>query len=236
MEEKRKEELKDFQEKIGYQFKDTNLLNQALIHRSYVNENSQKALKDNERLEFLGDAVLGLVVSHLIMTSFPDWTEGELSKIRAAIVNEQRLAEISRKLDLGVYLILGRGEDLTNGRSKNSILADGYEALLAAIYLDRGLEEVFSTAKKHLASILSRINRDDFYQDYKSMLQEYSQETFKAIPKYVLVGESGPDHQKIFKVEVRISGTTWGAGSGRSKKEAEQKAAREVLAKFVRKE
>jgi ribonuclease III len=233
MEEKREKELKEFQKKIGYQFKDINLLNQSLIHRSYLNENSQIPWEDNERLEFLGDAVLGLVISHLVMGNFLDQTEGELSKIRAAIVNEQRLAQISRSLTLGDYLLLGRGEDLTDGRNKNSILADAYEALFAAIYLDGGLNEAFRIARSHLTSILSQVDKDGFYQDYKSALQEYSQDIFKTIPKYILVEEFGPDHQKHFRVEVRINGTTWGSGIGRNKKEAEQRTAKEVLAKLL---
>jgi len=234
MEEKREKELKEFQEKIGYFFKNIILLNQALIHRSYVNEVNKLSLEDNERLEFLGDAVLGLVVSHLIMMDFPDQDEGVLSKMRAAIVNERSLAEISRKIDLGTYLVLGRGENLTDGRNKSSILADAYEALFAAIYLDGGIDAVFRIASSHFAGIISLLNENSFYQDHKSVLQEYSQEMYKVAPKYVLIEESGPDHQKIFTVEARIDGTSSGLGKGRSKKEAEQRAAKEIFDKILR--
>jgi len=227
--------LKQLQKNIYYTFKDLSLLNQAFTHKSYVNENPDQEYSDNERLEFLGDAVLSVIISHSLMDHFPKHTEGELTKLRSAIVNEKRIADLSRKLNLGKYLLLGKGEDSTEGRNKNSILADTYEALIAAIYLDGGYKTVSRIVEQHFTDILSSTYQGSFYyKDYKSQLQEYTQSVFKAIPKYVLVKESGPDHNKSFEVNITLNNKVWGKGFGKSKKDATQKAAQEALEKLLK--
>lgn len=225
--------LKRLQKNISYTFKDLSLLNQAFTHKSYANENPDQECSDNERLEFLGDAVLDVIISHSLMDNFPKHTEGELTKLRSAIVNEKRIADLARKLNLGEFLLLGKGEDSTDGRNKNSILADTYEALIAAIYLDGGYKIAFRVVKQHFTDILSSVQQGSLhYRDYKSQLQEYTQSVFKAIPKYVLVKESGPDHDKSFEVNTILNNKVWGKGFGKSKKDATQKAAKEALKKL----
>jgi len=227
--------LKNLQKNIFYTFKDLSLLDQAFTHKSYLNENPDQGCSDNERLEFLGDAVLDMIISHYLMDNFPKYTEGELTKIRSSIVNQRRIAGLARKLNLGEFLLLGKGEDFTEGRNKNSILADTYEALIAAIYLDGGYETVFRVIKQHFSDIISSIHREGFhYRDYKSQLQEYTQSVFKAIPKYVLVKESGPDHNKSFEINVTLNNKILGKGFGKNKKAATQKAAQEALAKLLK--
>ncbi|KPJ58039.1 MAG: hypothetical protein AMJ42_04060 [Deltaproteobacteria bacterium DG_8] len=227
--------LKHLQKNISYTFKDLSLLNQAFTHKSYLNENPDQGYSDNERLEFLGDAVLDVIISHSLMDSFPKYTEGELTKLRSSIVNERRIADLARKLNLGEFLLLGKGEDFTEGRNKNSILADTYEALIAAIYLDGGYKSAFRVVKRHFTDILSSTHQGGlYYRDYKSQLQEYTQSVFKAIPKYVLVKESGPDHNKSFEVNITLNNKVWGKGFGKSKKAATQKAAQEALERLLK--
>jgi ribonuclease-3 len=232
MDKERKKTLKELQKKIGYRFKSLDLLNQSLRHKSFVHENVDAQGQDNERLEFLGDAVLDLVIGHLIMDRYPDYAEGSLSRLRASVVNETRLAKIARDLVLGEYLLLGKGEEMTRGREKSSILSSSLEALLAAIYLDGGYKKAFKTIARLFFRTLEVAEKESFYQDYKTKLQEISQDTFKAIPRYVLAKEYGPDHQKVFGVQVQIQGKVAGVGAGRSKKEAEQRAARRTLEKL----
>ena len=232
MDKERKKALRELQKKIGYRFKSLELLNQGLRHKSFVHENLEKHGQDNERLEFLGDAVLDLVVGHLIMDLYPDYPEGSLSRLRAAVVNEVRLARIARDLSLGEYLLLGKGEEMTRGREKNSILAASLEALLAAIYLDGGFKKAFKVISQLFSLPLEMAEKEGFYQDFKTKLQELSQETLKAIPRYVMAKEFGPDHDKIFGVKVLIQGKVAGVGAGKSKKEAEQKAAQRTLQKL----
>ncbi|MFH1626247.1 MAG: ribonuclease III [Pseudomonadota bacterium] len=221
--------LKELQRKISYKFKNLNLLKQALTHRSFANEDQSGLADDNERLELLGDAVLDLVITHLLMNRFPHYTEGDLSKARAAMVNERRLSSIARGLGLGDYLFLSKGEELTKGRDKDSILAAAFEALVGSIYLDRGFRKVYKVMVRHFSSILDTEKERGFYKDFKTQLQEHSQSCFKTTPRYILAGESGPDHDKTFHINILINGKLFGEGSGKSKKEAEQKAAKVAL-------
>lgn len=232
MDEERKRALKALQKKIHYRFKSLGLLDQGLRHKSFVHENPEISGQDNERLEFLGDAVLDLVVGHLIMERHPHYTEGSLSRLRAAVVNETHLAEIARELALGEYLLLGKGEEMTAGREKNSILASSLEALLAAVYLDGGYQKAFQVTSQLFSSRLETGENEGFYQDFKSQLQELSQEALRATPRYLLVKEFGPDHNKVFGVKVLIQEKVAGVGAGKSKKEAEQRAARRTLEKL----
>jgi len=229
MEKARVKKLKKLQNRISYKFKNLNLLNQALTHRSFANENQSKSFKDNERLELLGDSVLDVIITRLLMDRLPEYTEGDLSKARAAIVNEKSLSSIARNLELGDYILLSKGEEVTNGRDKDSILAASFEALVASIYLDRGFNKVFKVIARHFSPILDTEKKEDFYKDFKSQLQEYSQSFFKTTPRYVLTGESGPDHDKTFQINILINGKVFGKGLGKSKKEAEQKAAKGAL-------
>lgn len=233
MKKERRLKLKHLQEIVSYNFKKLSLLNQAFTHKSYVNENPDQGYRDNERFEFLGDAVLDVIISHLLMDALPNHTEGDLTKLRSSIVNEKMFADLSRKLNLGDFLLLGKGEDYTKGRNKNSILADTYEALIASIYLDRGFKSVFNVVKKHFSEILSAAVQGNLsHGDFKSKLQEYAQSVFKSTPQYVSVNESGPDHNKSFEVNVTLNNKLLGTGSGKSKKDAAQYAAKEALEKL----
>ncbi len=232
MDKERKKALQALQKKIGYRFKSLELLNQGLRHKSFVHENVDAQGQDNERLEFLGDAVLDLVIGHLIMDRYPDYREGSLSRLRASVVNETRLAKIARDLSLGEYLLLGKGEEMTRGREKSSILSSSLEALLAAIYLDGGYKKAFKAIAQLFSLTLEVAEKESFYQDYKTKLQELSQDTLKSTPRYVLAKEYGPDHGKVFGVQVQIQGKVAGVGAGRTKKEAEQRAARRTLEKL----
>jgi len=232
MNQERKKALKALQKKVHYRFKSLDLLDQGLRHKSFVHENFEGDGQDNERLEFMGDAILDLVISHLIMDRHPEYAEGSLSRLRAAVVNEARLARIARDLALGDYLLLGKGEEMTGGRGKNSILAASLEALLAAVYLDGGYKKAFGVISQLFSSHLEVAEKEGFYQDFKTRLQELSQETLKATPRYLHVKEFGPDHDKIFGVKVLIQEKVVGAGAGKSKKEAEQRAAKRTLRKL----
>lgn len=213
---------------LGHEFSHPHLVEEAFRHSSFVNEQSQPDLRDNERLEFLGDAVINLVVGHLLMDCFEDIREGELSRMRANLVNESRLAAIARTLNLGALIQLGKGEEQTNGREKNSILANTLEAVAAAVYLDGGFAAAFSFLEIHFAPLLQTIHRPSANRDYKSRLQELVQEHLEAVPNYRVVAESGPDHDKTFEVEVTLADNRI-EGSGKSKKLAEQDAARRAL-------
>ena len=233
MEKDRTLKLKLLQKNIHYKFKNISLLNQAFTHKSYVNENPDQGYRDNERFEFLGDAVLDVIISHLLMDALPNHTEGDLTKLRSSIVNEKMFADLARKLNLGDFLLLGKGEDSTEGRNKNSILADTYEALIASIYLDRGFNSVFKVVIKHCTEILSAAVQGNLsHEDFKSKLQEYAQSVLKSTPQYISVNESGPDHSKSFEVNVTLSKKLWGTGFGKSKKDAAQNAAKEALEKL----
>ncbi len=224
--------FKAFEKKLGYGFKSRKHLKRALVHKSYANEQRMPTTEHNERYEYLGDAVLELSVSHLLMELFPTQPEGELSKLRAAVVNEARLAQIARRLDLGSYLYLGRGEEMTGGRDKPSLLSDAYEAVLGAIYLDRGFKKVLGIVRAHYRDILDQAGGHEFVRDFKTRLQEIAQGRFRAMPRYRLIKETGPDHRKTFEVHLFINEDLMGVGRGRSKKAAEQEAAKQALEKL----
>ena len=225
---KRMEVLSELEKRLSYSFRDITFLETALTHRSYVNENPQLAIADNERYEFLGDSVLGLCVSDLLIKKYADLAEGALSKIRAVIVNEKPLAELSHKLDIGTCLLLGKGEEISGGRSKDSLLANAFEAVIAAIYLDSGFTRTKSILKKLMGSLLNDDSLNYQYFDYKTALQEFCQKTYKTAPVYRIVDSCGPDHAKTFDVEVTIADKVIQAGSGKSKKEAEKQAAQKA--------
>lgn len=228
----REKKLNQLEEVLALDFKNKKLLQKALTHRSFPNENKELKIEDNERLEFLGDSVLGLTVSNYIFHRFPDYPEGELAKIRSVIVSAPVLAEKARKLEIGKYLLLGRGEEMTGGRDRDSILADSMEALFAAIYLDRGLEPASEFIINLLQKDIEAVESGDEIRDYKTVLQEYLQQDGQKGPDYSVREEIGPDHNKSFLIEVNFKGQLLGTGTGSSKKEAEQKAARSALEKL----
>ena len=215
---------------LGYSFNNQELIFQAFRHPSYVYEKDDLGISDNQRLEFLGDAVINLAISHLLMESFPDMKEGDLSKYRASLVSESGLYHIAHELKLGDYLLLGKGEEQTNGRKKPSIITDAFEALIGAIYLDGGFPEALRIIEKLFSQSLNKINLGKSINDFKTELQEYSQDTFQSPPEYRIEKETGPDHNKTFYVSVYLKENLTGKGKGKSKKEAEQKAAKEALA------
>jgi ribonuclease III len=210
---------------LGVGFADPGLLEAALTHRSYAFEHELDI--NNERLEFLGDAVLGLVVTDMAYRTFPDLAEGELAKLRASIVNMSALADVARQLGLGQAVRLGHGEEMSGGRDKASILADALEALLGAVYLDRGLDVARSLIERLFRPRMNAYVRGEGERDYKTILQELASQDLRALPEY-RIEESGPDHQKEFSATVYLAGKPWGGGVGRSKKEAEQQAAHEA--------
>lgn len=217
---------------LGYSFRQPRLLEEALTHKSHVNEARDKGRKDNERLEFLGDAVLSIIISEHLAASSPGSTEGTLSKHKAQLVSEASLAKAARRLDLGNLLRLGRGEELTQGREKASLLANALEALIAAIYLDGGLEAARTFTLRVLSQELQELQGAEGpagVQDYKTQFQEWCQKRLETLPQYCTVGESGPDHQKTFEVQLTLQGDVVGVGVGRTKKEAEQMAAKQAL-------
>lgn len=220
----------ELQAKVGYSFKDMNLLLLAMTHSSYANENHNKKDFFNERIEFLGDAVLELVSSEFLYNTMQGKTEGEMSKARAAAVCEPALAFCARQFELEKYIRLGKGEEMTGGRNRDSIISDALESLIGAIYLDGGFDE----AKRFIMTfVLNDLEHKHLYVDSKSALQEYSQGNMGAEPEYTLVGESGPDHMRTFTMQVSINGTVYGTGSGRNKKNAQQAAALEALKKLL---
>ena len=227
-----KKRLKKFEKILGYSFKSRDHLKRALTHKSYANEQRMPAIDHNERYEYLGDAVLELSISNILMELFPEHAEGELSKLRAAAVNETRLAGVARSLELGDFLYLGKGEDMTGGRDKPSLLSDAYEAILGAVFLDRGFKKALGVVKKHFDDVLARADERGFVKDFKTRLQEEAQGMLKAMPRYRLIKETGPDHRKMFEVHLFIKEELMGIGTGGSKKAAEQEAARIGLAKL----
>ena len=224
--------IKDLEAAIGYRFKNISLLQNALTHSSYANERWHNSLMSNERLEFLGDAILGMTVAKYLYQTFPDRPEGELTRMRADMVCEQTLAKVAARIELGRHLLLGNGEDQGGGRTRNSILADAVESVIAACYLDGGLE----SAQRFIEQfILVEVPVKQLHNaDYKTALQELVQQKKNQVLTYTLVGESGPDHDKKFDVEVKLNGVVVGSGSGSSKKRAEQDAARCALEKLTK--
>lgn len=224
--------LRELESKLGYSFREIRHLYRALTHRSRANESPFEEIESNERYEFLGDAVLDLVIGHILMDRFKERKEGELSRLRASIVNEKALAHIARSLDIGKYLLLGKGEERTKGREKDSILANAYEAILAAVYLDGGFDEAFSMVKRHFSDLLKMVDEVHIpFEDYKSRLQEYTQMYFREKPSYELISTSGPEHKKTFQVRLKV-GSRETIGTGKTKKDAEQMAARKMLELF----
>jgi len=230
MTDERMAALKDLQQILSCHFQDLDLLDNALIHRSFVNENPSLMCKDNERLEFLGDAVIGLCTSDLLMKRFPDYTEGLLSKIRSSLVNEHSLADLARKLTIGDYLLLGKGEVISGGSTKPSILSNAFEAVTGAIYIDAGFVKAYDFLRAVFDPLIEDGIETAIYRDYKTELQELCQSRFKDIPRYQLIGESGPDHDKVFEVQLSVSSAITATGRGKNKKEAEQQAACNALA------
>ena len=218
----------DLQNKIGYRFKNIALLTEALTHSSYANEHKAQHIKYNERLEFLGDAVLSIVVSDYIFKNCPELPEGELTKLRASLVCEKSLFEFAKKINLGKYLVLSKGERNNGGAERPSILSDAFEALIAAIYIDGGMEHASRYVLSFIVPAIKNAKKKRI-NDYKTTLQEIIQKNPGEQLEYVLVNESGPDHNKHFVVEVHLNSNVIGKGGGRSKKEAEQQAAREAL-------
>jgi ribonuclease III len=225
-----RDEFDDLQQRIGYRFRDRGLLEHSLTHRSRAAEDVSGGVNDNESLEFLGDAVLGLVVAEALFRRYPDSTEGQKSKIKAAVVSTQSLARHAEAIRLGDHLLLGRGEEKTGGRFKQALLADAYEALIAALYLDGGLPAAAAFLERELgAAIAAGAQQDVVGTDYKSALQERLQASGRPLPEYRVAAASGPDHRKTFTIEVLVDGEIFGTATGRAKKEAEQEAARIAL-------
>lgn len=223
-----KKSFLELEKAIGYTFKNKDLLKNALIHRSFGNEHIKYKKVNNERLELLGDAVLDLIVTEYLYKTYPSALEGELAKLKAMVVSEPVLAKISKKLKYGEYLMLSKGEELTGGRERNSILGDVFEAILGAIYLDSDFITAKEIAMKHLKYHIEHINENEDILDFKTILQEYSQKEFKIIPVYKVVSEDGPDHLKTFEVVVTITEDLKGYGKGKNKKSAEQSAAKDI--------
>jgi ribonuclease-3 len=221
----RRQELESLAQRLDQRFRNLGLLDQALRHSSYAHDNPHSG-PSNERLEFLGDAVLALTVSALLLSRFPESSEGEMSRGRAALVNARQLAALARQLGLGAHLLLGRGEERQDGREKASLLANALEALLGAVYLDGGLEAAARLTERWFSPLISTALPG---QDFKTSLQEFTHARYKASPAYHLMAESGPGHARHFHVEVRLQDLPLAQGEGRTKKEAEQRAARRAL-------
>ncbi len=217
-------DIPDIEEKIGYVFRDKMLLTLAFVHRSFINENREFIQRHNERLEFLGDSVLGLLVAEHLYCHLPDVPEGELSYLRSRLVEASSCISYALKLSLGSYVLLGKGERMNDGRGRDSILSDLFEALIGAIYLDGGIaaakEFLFKHFDTEMQDILSRPE-----QNWKALLQDYAQRRYQQAPLYQVIQESGPDHSKLFEISVTINDEEWGRGTGPSKKEAQQAAA-----------
>lgn len=225
------QKFKEFQARIGIQFQNEKLLKQAFTHSSYVNEHRRKPYEDNERLEFLGDAVLELTVSHFLFKKYPMMTEGELTKLRAAVVCEPSLVNFANTLNFGEVVLLGKGEEMTGGRTRPALLADVFEAFIGALYLDKGIETVTSFLEK---IVFPKIDAGAFshVMDFKSQLQELVQRDAGGVLEYKILTETGPAHNREFESRVSLNGEELGTGKGRSKKEAEQHAAQKALEKL----
>lgn len=229
MTEERVQALKELEALLGYCFKDIGLLDNAMTHRSFVNENSSLPCKDNERLEFLGDAVLELAISDMLMKKFPDYAEGELSKLRASVVNEQPLAGLARRFRIGEFLLLGRGEDTSGGRMKSSLLANAFESLIAAMYLDGGFDRTAVFTGMLFGPLIESGTAAAVYRDYKTAAQEICQNLFQELPRYAIIEETGPDHDKRFETSLVVGERIIATGTGKNKKEAEQQAAKMAI-------
>jgi len=222
-------DLTDLEASLGYSFKNKSLLKEAVTHKSYAHEQNKQAILFNERMEFLGDSVLELIISEYLYAAYTEYTEADLSKIKAYTVQESTLSETSKELNIGAYLLLGKGEEMTGGREKPSLLANAFESILAAMYLDGGYEIARDFVLGQLTDKMNEIPANKTIFDFKTRLQEVAQAQFSALPKYITHSEQGPEHQKIFEVKVLIKNNHYGTGSGRTKKAASQKAAEEAL-------
>ena len=229
----RKKHLEEFEKKIGATFLNPSLLNQSLTHSSYVHEQGKKEIFDNERLEFLGDAVLKLVISEYLHNRFPDHAEGELTKIRATVVSDTVLADAAKKLRIGEYLLLSRNEHRSGGTTRKSNIANAMEALFAAIYLDQGIGKARDIILGFLKHDLDRVSQQGYIDDWKSALQEHAQKNKWGLPHYHVAKEVGPKHNRIFFINVKVDNRIMGHGRGQSKKEAQQEAAKMALDKLT---
>ena len=225
-------DLKNIEKEINIVFKQTSLLKTAFIHRSYLNEHPGETLSHNERLEFLGDSVLGVIVSDYLYEKYPNKPEGDLTNYRSSIVNARILSQVAKELSLGKYLFLSKGEEETGGRDRQYILANTYESLLGAIYLDQGLAVSARFVRKNLITHLKEIVDKKLYKDFKSKLQELAQEKFNITPSYKVLSEQGPDHSKIYETGVYLNKKLIGKGVGNSKQNSEQEAAKNYLEKI----
>jgi len=219
---------------IKYSFKRKTLIQEAITHKSFAHENPRESTLFNERLEFLGDAVLSLIISEYLFKEYPEYTESQLSRLRAYAVRESTLVEVARDLNLGTFLRLGRGEEISGGRGKSSILANAFEALIGAIYIDGGIKRAREFILKNLLDKIEEIIRKDLVFDYKSKLQEIAQAEFGVLPRYVINREEGPEHDKTFEVNVYIKNKLYGTGRGKSKKSAQQLAAKAGIKRLTK--
>lgn len=224
--------MQELEKKLNYTFRNPELLHEALSHSSYANEHRSAGRRSNERLEFLGDSVLGFVTAEFLFVQHPNLPEGDLTRIRAALVCEQSLYEVARKLDLGAYLKLGRGEEAGGGRQRTSILADATEAVFAAVYLDGGIGAASALIHRVLLDAEKEEVVEERRRDYKTALQELVQRQADQVLSYRMIGEEGPDHDKTFRAQVLLNDQPVGTGSGHSKKEAEQSAAKDALSRM----
>lgn len=222
-------DFKTFEQSIGVSFNDAALLRQAFTHRSYINEHRGEVQGHNERLEFLGDAVLELISTHFLYDKFPDKAEGDMTAYRAALVNAVTCAEVAQEVGMNDYLLLSKGEAKDSGRARQMLLANAFEALVGAIYLDQGYDAAKKFIEEHLFPKIDDIVHNKLWQDAKSSLQEKVQDAESVTPAYAVIKESGPDHDKHFTVGVYVKDTLWAEGEGKSKQEAEQTAARAAL-------
>ncbi|MFW5642813.1 MAG: ribonuclease III [Alkalispirochaeta sp.] len=224
LDSERKKELQLFESHAALRFRKLELLNQAFCHRSHANE-AGVGVDNNERLEFLGDSVLGLVVAEYLYLTLSDRPEGELARIKSFVVSEDSLAEIARSIRIDNFILIGKGEELSGGRRKKAILADALEAIIGAYFLDSGFKAAKKFVLKHIVPEVFKVLEDRHRKDYKTLLQELVQKQYRTYPQYVLVRKTGPDHDKTFWIEVEVEGKRYGPGEGKNKKEAEQAAA-----------
>ena len=224
IDQERKKELQLFEKHVGIRFRKLELLNLAFCHRSYANE-SGSDISNNEKLEFLGDSVLGLVVSEYLYRTLTDKAEGDLARIKSFVVSEDSLAEIAKSIKVDNFILIGKGEEYSGGRSKKAILADCMEAIIGAYYLDSGFKASKAFVLQYLVPEINKVLENRHKKDYKTLLQEYVQKKYKSYPRYSMVKKTGPDHDRTFWIEVSIQGKSYGPGKGKNKKEAEQHAA-----------
>jgi len=227
----RKKDLNTFLKSLKVRFHNLELLDQALSHRSYVNE-VKKGTENNEKLEFLGDSVLGLIITEFLYKTYPDYSEGDLARIKSFVVSERSLTKISKQIGLQHYILIGKGEEISGGRRKKTILSDTFEAFIGGLYLDSNYKRVQVLLISLFAYEIELVTLDQHDRDYKTLLQEYVQKRFKTCPSYKLKGNAGPEHDKTFFIEVFVGSTKHGYGEGKSKKDAEQKAAQNAYQKL----